>query len=304
MNRRHFLQNSLLAAAGFAVLPLASRVSFGRHSDDAPVDPIEPIFTGREVFDRLMRLAKENDWRHLPIGEKMAAVGLALRETPYVGSTLELYEEREVCSVNLLGLDCVTFFEVALGFSRMLAKGGTSPQDLLDQITLSRYRDGRVGDYTSRLHYTTDWFFDNQAKGLVEVVTQELPGAERFTEIVNFMSTHPDAYKQLKANPKLVAKIAEIEKNLNGRRMTVLPKERVAAAASKLKTGDIIGITTKIKGIDCAHTGMVYRDENDAVRFLHASLTEKKVILDRTLAEYLASVTKHTGIMVARPLEA
>lgn len=304
MNRRHFLRNTLLATAGVVSLPLASRVTLGRLGATTMGDPKEPIFTGREVFDRLMKLAEQNNWRKLPIGERMAAVGLALRETPYVGSTLELYEDREVCSVNLLGLDCVTFFEIALGFSRMLAKGGSTPQDLLDLITISRYRDARVDDYASRLHYTTDWFHDNQAKGIVRVITQELPGAVLFRETIDFMSTHPDAYKQLKANPALVGKIAEIERSINRRRMHVLPKEKVAAAASKLATGDIIGITTKIKGIDCAHTGMIYRDESDAVRFLHASLTEKKVILDRTLAEYLASVTKHTGIMVARPLGA
>jgi len=304
MNRRHFLQSSLLAATGLVALPLASRVSLGRLVGDGDDRPGEPIFTGEEVFDRLMKLARENNWRALPIGERMAEVALALRETPYVGATLELYEDREVCSVNLRRLDCVTLFEIALGFARMLAKGGTTPGDLLDQITLTRYRDARVTDYSSRLHYTTDWFFDNQKKGIVEVVTQELPGAERFTEVVNFMSTHPDAYKQLKANPQLVGKIAEIERLLNARKMTWLPKDRVAAAASKLRTGDIIGITTTIKGIDCSHTGMVYRDSDDSVRFLHASLTEKKVILDRTLAEYLASVKKHTGIMVARPKEA
>lgn len=294
----------MYAAAGVTLLPLGARVSLGHGAGASEVDPVEPVFTGREVFDRLMKLARDNDWRRLPIGERMGAVGMALRETPYVGATLELYEDREVCSVNLLGLDCVTFFEVALGFSRMLAKGGSTPQDLLDQITLSRYRDARIDDYTSRLHYTTDWFFDNQAKGIVRVITQELPGAERFRETIDFMSTHPDAYKQLKANPQLVGRIAEIEKRINDRHMTYVPKEKAAAVEPKLQTGDIVGVTTKIKGIDCAHTGMCYRDQNGALRFLHASLTEKKVILDRTLSEYLASVTKHTGIMIARPLEA
>jgi hypothetical protein len=293
----------MLAAAGIVALPLASRVSLGLDGTRGDVEPAEPIFTGREVFERLMRQAEAENWRRLPIGERMGAVGMALRGTPYVGSTLELYEDREVCSVNLLGLDCVTFFEIALGFSRMLVKGGSRPQDLLDQITMTRYRDGRIDDYASRLHYTADWFHDNHAKGVVRVITQALPGAERFTQKIDFMSTHPDAYRQLKANPTLVRKIGEIESRINKRTMHYVPKERVAAIESRLQTGDIIGITTTIKGIDCSHTGMCYRDENEALRFLHASLTEKKVILDVTLSEYLASVKKHTGIMVARPVE-
>jgi hypothetical protein len=300
MLRRHFLRTGIIAALGLMSLPLASTVSFGTHplEDDAPV---EPMFVGRDVFDDLLALARRENWRALPIGERMARIGLALRETPYVGATLELYEDREVCSVNLKGLDCVTFFEVALGFARMLEKGGSTPQDLLEHVTITRYRDGKVGDYTSRLHYTADWFYDNQAKGIVNVVTRELPGAKRFTQKIDFMSTHPDAYRQLKANPDLVPKIAEIERRMNRRRMHYIPKEKVAAIEPKLKTGDIIGITTTIKGIDCAHTGMCYRDENGVLRFLHASQTQKKVILDTTLSGYLASVSKHTGIMVARP---
>lgn len=301
MNRRRFLHTSLLAAAGTVAYPIASRVSRG-HARDFGDGPREPIFRGQEVFDRLMRQAGTERWRALPIGERMGAIGMALRGTPYVGATLELYEDREVCSVNLLGLDCVTFFEIALGFARMLEKGGSTPQDLLDLIAISRYRDARISDYASRLHYTADWFFDNQAKGIVKVITQELPGAEPFTQTVNFMSTHPDAYAQLKANPSLVPKIAEIEKRLNDRRMTYIPKSKVAAVEPKLLTGDIVGITTTIKGIDCSHTGMCYRDDKGALRLLHASLTEKKVILDTTLSGYLASVTKHTGVMIARPL--
>lgn len=313
MNRRRFLHTSLLASAGVLGLPLSAGLAScaaGTHDEEPSLpgsrsgEPGEPVFRGRQVFDRLMNEARAGRWDRLQIGERMGAIGMALRETPYVGSTLELYEDKEVCSVDLLGLDCVTFFEIALGFARMLRDGGDSPGDLLAQIEVSRYGGGEIGDYTSRLHYTSDWFHDNEAKGIVRVITQELPGAERFTHTINFMSTHPDAYKQLKANPALVAKIREIEDRLNARRMTYVPKAKVAAIEPRLKTGDIIGITTTIKGIDCSHTGMCYRDDKGVLRLLHASLTQKKVILDTTLHEYLASVTKHTGVMVARPIEA
>ena len=46
-----------------------------------------------------------------------------------------------------------------------------------------------------------------------------------------------------------------------------------------------------------------YRDKQDALRYLHASSTQRRVVLDQELSRYLSSVTKHTGIMVARPLE-
>lgn len=271
----------------------------------APVLVDDPKqFSGEGVFNRLAKLASERQWRKLPMGELIAAVALELRGTPYVGATLELYEDREVCSVNLLGLDCVTLFENALGFARMVKKGGPiTTAALLEQVTYTRYRNGRVGDYTSRLHYTTDWFYNNEEKRVVKVITRELPGAIKFTRKVDFMSTHPGSYKQLKANGKLVPVIAEMERNLNSRTMYYVPKEKVADAEPKLKTGDIIGITTTINGIDCSHTGLCYRDEQGVLRLLHASLDKKEVILDDQLSKYLARVTKHTGIMIARPVE-
>jgi hypothetical protein len=70
-----------------------------------------------------------------------------------------------------------------------------------------------------------------------------------------------------------------------------------------LRTGDIVGITTAIDGLDCAHAGLCYRDERGALRLLHASTTQKAVVLDEDLGTYLAGVSTHTGIMVARPLE-
>src|SRR2546428_1040875 len=165
---------------------------------------------------------------------------MALRQTPYVDGTLELYEDREVCSVNLLGLDCVTFYENALAFARMLRRGGRTPSALLSEITFTRYRGGRLTDYASRLHYTVDWFADNEAKRVVHLITPELPGAVRFTQRVSFMSTHPGAYRQLKNKPDLVAKIAHLEAEITARPAQYLPKEKVRAAQPLLKTGDIV----------------------------------------------------------------
>jgi Protein of unknown function (DUF1460) len=262
------------------------------------------VFEGRDVFDRLLAQSRERRWIELPIGERIGAIGMALRQTPYVASTLELYDDREVCSVDFRGLDCVTFFELALALARMLKRGERTPEALLAEVTFLRYRGGQVTDYASRLHYLTDWFSDNQTKRVVRLVTLELPGAERFTRRVNFMSTHPGAYRQLKASPDQRAKIALREAEINARTMYYVPRDRVATAQRLLLTGDIIGITTTIDGLDCAHSGVCYRDEAGIPRLLHASTTRNAVVLDEDLATYVASVRTHSGIVVARPLEA
>lgn len=296
--RRTFLAliGKALASAGALAVIRPHRVSAGVQDAKA--------FEGREVFDRLLTLARERRWSELPIGERIGAIGMALRQTPYVASTLELYDDREVCSVDFRGLDCVTFFELALAFARMLKRGAPTPETLLAEVTFLRYRGGQLTDYASRLHYLSDWFVDNQAKRVVRLITPELPGAERFTRRVNFMSTHPGAYRQLKKSPDQVAKIALVEAEINARVMHYLPKEKVAAAQRLLLTGDIVGITTTIDGLDCAHSGVCYRDEAGVSRLLHASTTQNAVILDEDLATYVASVRTHSGVMVARPLEA
>src|SRR5688572_1620692 len=119
-------------------------------------------FKGRKVFDELMKKAQADGWSKLPIGECMKRVAMELEGTPYVGFTLELGADREVCAVNLEGLDCVTFFENTLGFARMLKKGGSTRQAMVDEITYTRYRGGKLTDFTSRLHYTNDWMHDNE----------------------------------------------------------------------------------------------------------------------------------------------
>jgi Protein of unknown function (DUF1460) len=293
--RRDFLALASRAFAGAAALA-AARPGHARAGEPGAV-------TGEKTLERLLAEAREGRWSERAIGERVGAVGMALRRTPYVDGTLELYDEREICSVDLTGLDCVTFFESALALARMLKRGGRTPEALVTEVTYTRYRDGRVTDYASRLHYMSDWFFDNQAKRVVRVITGDLPGAAPFTRRVGYMSAHPGAYRQLRANPEMVAKIARVEADINARTLQYLPKVKVAAARGLLKTGDIVGITTTIDGLDCSHSGLCYRDDGGVLRLLHASTTKKAVVLDEDLASYLARVSTHTGIMVARPLE-
>lgn len=308
MNRRHFLHRMSVMGLGTLFVPaLPGVIGSPRHAGyrrgDGP-DPVDPgSFSGTDVFNRLVEKARRMEWKDLPIGDIMGRVAMDLQGTPYVGATLELYDDREICSINLLGLDCVTLFENALGFARMVKKGKERPEDLLAEVTFTRYRGGRLSDYTSRLHYTTDWIHDNVAKGVVKDLTPDLPGAIPYRRQVGFMSAHPQNYRQLKANPSMVPKIAAIESEMNERSMAYIPKGSIAPVEPLLKTGDIVGTTTTIEGIDISHTGLCYRDEKGLLRFLHASLTKKEVTLDDRLSMYVNSVTKHTGIMVARPVD-
>ena len=175
--------------------PLAGRCRQSGHSK------------GREIFHRILAKALKNKWETLPIGQLMGHVAMEFRGTPYVGFTLELDKDHEICAVDMLGLDCVTFFEDTLDFSRMLKLGGRTPEAMLQQIEFTRYRGGKMTDFLSRLHYTTDWLVDNQKKGVIKILAPELPGAEPYTQKVGIMTAHPKNYRQLVAHPEYIAQI-------------------------------------------------------------------------------------------------
>src|SRR5256885_13704841 len=141
--------------------------------------PFSTAFKGQDQFNRLVAKAKAGNWKALPIGERTAAVGQALVGTRYKHFTLEIDNRIESPSVSFQGMDCWTFFEIALGFVRMLnePEDNWTPEQLLHYIELDRYRGGRcTGEYLSRLHYLEDWLADNDRRRLLPDLTPTLGG--------------------------------------------------------------------------------------------------------------------------------
>lgn len=262
-------------------------------------------FKGRAVFDRLIKKSLANDWEKLPIGTCMGHIALELLGTPYVGHTLELSKNRELCAVNFMGLDCVTLFENVLDFSRMLILGGRTPQAMLKQIQFTRYRHGVMNGYLSRLHYTSDWFHDNVIKGVVEDLSAKLPDHENFIPKVGIMSSHPQASIQLASHPEWISTMEHYEDRINSRKMHFIPMEKVAGIEHLLQTGDIIGVTTEIPGLDIIHTGLIHKSEDGIAHFLDASSSPSrmKVTLEGSLHTAIRWSHLNSGIMVARPLD-
>jgi hypothetical protein len=299
--RRMFLRHAVAGTFGLLSTAALNRV-FAAAVIEEKLEP----FKGADIFDRILVKALQGEWSTLPIGDCMGRIAKELEGTPYVGFTLELSQDKEVCSVNLTGLDCVTFFEDTLCFARMLKKGGRKPKDLLEEVTFTRYRGGKLGDFTSRLHYTTDWFADNEAKNVVKILAPELPGAAPFTQKVGIMTEKPQNYRQLAAHPDLIPKIKTFEDEINARSMRFVPMDKLGSIESLLKTGDIVGVCTTEPGIDIAHTGLVYRDDQDVPHFMDASSSRSKMkvtIEPGPISGALNWSKKLTGAMFARPLE-
>ena len=83
--------------------------------------------------------------------------------TPYVAHTLEADEE--VLTINIHQLDCLTFIETLYALTRATLDGRYSWRDYAANIENVRYRGGEMGDYSSRIHYISEWIIDNHVRG-------------------------------------------------------------------------------------------------------------------------------------------
>ncbi len=286
MNRRIFLRNTLYSTAG---VTLARRISWaGTASED------------EEICLRKFELSVEKDLRDKPIGSVMVAIASSFLGTPYVANALEVPGDEHLV-INLRGLDCVSLVENTLTLSRCVKLGTTTFGDYRKQLQLIRYRDGVIDLYPSRLHYFSDWITNNEEKGIVTNVTEEI-GGEPYNKTIDFMTHHVSSYRQL-SNPAFVDALRATEETISGRKLFYIPKDRVAAVAGAIHDGDIIAITTSIEGLDVSHTAIAAWDAGQ-LKILHAPIAGKAVELSATpLAGHLAAHAKQTGIMVARPVE-
>src|SRR6266436_6638306 len=269
--------------------------------------PYPRVFRGNAEFDGLVQQAQRQSWRSLSLGDRTVAVGQALLGTPYVNYTLEIDNHTESPSVNLKGVDCWTFFEIALGFARMLeAKADNyTPQDLLAMIELDRYRNGRCdGKYTTRLHFLEDWIYDNEQRGLVKDLTRSLGGVPMRGRYLNEMSRYWRSSRYLRNNPELVPEMRQIENRISSRTIYHIPKSQVPGIEFRIQNGDVICISGAGPEGFTEHVGLAYRDRQGVLHFMHASKDQRSVIIDVPLHSYLYRYRKFAGIMVVRPREA
>jgi Protein of unknown function (DUF1460) len=290
MDRRTFLQ-SISVAALLPSLLLQEKII----ANTLLFDPNELICKKKFDFALSLKLTKK------PINEVIIEIAKSFLGVEYAADTLEA-PGKEQLLINLQTLDCVTFYENSLVLARCIKKNTMTFEDYKNELQFVRYRGGIIDKYPSRLHYTSDYFFDNEKKCVLKNVTKEIGGVP-YKKKVNFMSTHADSYLQLRENLEFVKMIAAQEAEINKRTMYYIPKSNLKKAASHINDGDILGITTTIEGLDCTHTGIAIW-QNKKLHMIHAPRPGSKVqITEAPLWEYLIKIKKDAGIMVARALE-
>jgi hypothetical protein len=254
-------------------------------------------FTQKDVenFQEVMNLLAPD--RDLPMSELVIKVAKHFLGTPYVAGTLEIEPER--LTVNTRETDCILFVEMCLAMSLTAKEAEPTFEKYVDNLRQLRYRNGKVDGYASRLHYTSEWIIQGETRGLFQEVSRQCGGSV-LDQKFNFMSTHPASYKQLKDNPKAVAKIRIAEQNLETWDYWYIPKADLPECIKNIKTGDIIGFNSSTPGLDIAHVAYAYW-EGDTLTFIHASYTEKKVVINKTpLVPYTNGIKGHNGLRVIR----
>lgn len=214
---------------------------------------------------------------------------------PYKAGTLE--GDSEILTVNVDEFDCTTFVETCIAMAMTVESKRTSWHDFLYNLEQLRYRGGEQKGYDSRLHYISDWIVDNSHRGILQEVTDRIGKADYTIKTLDYMTSHRDSYPALK-NDDIFAGIKNAEIGYRSHRFPIIKPQNIKTA--DIREGDIIAITTSIKGLDVSHIGIATLIDG-VPHLIHASSKADKVISDPLpLQEYLRKNRTATGIRVIR----
>jgi cell wall-associated NlpC family hydrolase len=289
------IPSPLLRHAGSRVL------GFGTPAD---LDPDLARFDG---WTAELRTAQLTD-RSIPLGIASARVAALAVGTPYEAHLLDAYLRRgdapptEPLILSLTHFDCNSFVESCVAVARAARVGGSPTwKGFGREVERMRYRNGLRGDYTTRLHYFSEWVADGDTRSLVRDVGFALGGVEDRRPL-RFMTEHRDSYVAL-ANDRVFASVKEMEKRLDPVSRHVIPTARIAEVEDRIQNGDVIGFATNTPGLDVTHCAIAVRDKRGVLRVVYPPLNGGAVEVSRnSLPEYVAQLRDATGIMVARPI--
>lgn len=219
--------------------------------------------------------------------------------TPYVAHTLE--GDQEMLTINIHELDCLTFIETLYSLTRATLNRRYSWRDFAANIENIRYRGGEMGDYSSRIHYISEWIIDNHIRGNLVEITPDLPHVDYMIKNIDYMTHHTDSYRQLKDDSVMVKKIRRYE--LRRHRFPYVKRSWLNDKAVKaaLRSGDFVSLVTKTEGLDVSHNGIIIVDDKGDPYLLDASMSGGKVMLEsKPLFKYLERSKTNIGIRVFR----
>ena len=209
---------------------------------------------------------------HRSVPARVEGLSASLVGSPYeahglVGSA----ETPEVFTASVEGFDCVTYVETVLALARACEPGGFA-----EELRGIRYDGGRV-EWARRNHYMTEWVRRNARAGVVRPVS------------AGTLATRKE--RLLDAVPGFPPRRA---------RFSCVPKPKLAAFESRLKSGDVLLFASTKAGLDVFHCGLLVRKEG-SWKLRHASRSAGRVV-EEELTDFLRA-NRTAGLIAVRPLE-
>ena len=228
------------------------------------------------VLDNIMREAAAIT----NTGERIDYISRQFLNTPYKESSLTgSISIPEVLTINLEGMDCMTFIEYV---EAMRLSG--SYAEFTGNLRMVRYRNGEV-TYESRRHFFTDWI--GYTPHTVEDVTTIIGGIKS-VKVRKMLNLNSDG-------TYILTGICITE-----REISCIPVDAIDnIVIERLKTGDYAGIYSDRDGLDVSHTGIIVKGDG-GIYLRHASSSRDTYkIIDEELKNYL---TGKDGLIILRPI--
>lgn len=279
-------------------LSLTKKLPVGKLNTQRHIQEI-PKTEEDKHFRHVMDYARSQNLQARPTGEIMQAIAKQFLGTVYQADLLD-QSKQETLVVSLQKFDCMLFVETVLALARGIKVKDYSYQTFVNHLQDERYQNGQINGYCSRLHYFSQWLFDNEKRGTVKTISPELGGIP-LHKTLNFMSKHWQSYPRMheQANYKC---IVENEAKLDKVTLNYIPLTQIHRVYAQLQSGDIIAIATNTPGLDVTHTGLVYRYPSGGVGLIHAS-PRGDVKISPDLETFVGRVRESVGVIVARPID-
>jgi Protein of unknown function (DUF1460) len=284
MNRREFCK----------FLFLLPTLSFSFNACQAKDKKLINLNPEEVLFQQKIKWAINNSLEKKPLNIIILELAKSFLNAPYEAGTLDLYNtETERLIINLHSFDCFTFLETVLALARCIKKQRINFADYKQELEFIRYRNGKLNNYESRLHYFSEWILNGSQKRIVKLIN----GSDLIQKPIFYLSQNSP-----KANNNQL--IQDSEKKLSSLKLpsfNCLSLQNPSQLAL-LQEGDIIGFTSNIEGLDINHVGFLIKKPDQTLSFIHASSRNQKVeIYKDSLANYCSSLKSNSGILVARP---
>jgi hypothetical protein len=202
----------------------------------------------------------------------------------------------ESLTIDTQYFDCVSFVETVIAMA--LEKNNYHQRTFSENVQLLRYRNGIIKDYSSRIHYFTEWLILAEKQGLGKNISLESGGVTR-SKNIHFITQNKNKYPAIK-DSVIFESIRKTEREISNLLIPFIPANMYLSVIPLLKNGDLVGFTSSRPGLDIVHTGFV-KIINNKAHLMHASQKSGKVVItSETLLSYLKKANQVDGIIIFR----